>query len=79
MPPAHLAADDPLHLLVRGGRAGGEVGVGVADALGAGQVQAAGPAAGPGQRGVLDGQLVGRRARCSGGEEEGREEKRIRC
>lgn len=55
---AHLVADDSLHLLVGGGRRGGQVGVGVTDALGTGQQKAAGSRCGSGERSVLDGELV---------------------
>lgn len=54
----YLAANDPLHLLVGGG-GGGQVRVGVADALGARQEEAAGPGGGAGQGGILDGHLIG--------------------
>lgn len=61
---AHLAADDSLHLFVGGGRCGGQVGVGVTDALGAGQQEAAGSRCGSGERGVLDGELVMCESHC---------------
>lgn len=62
---AHLAAYDPLHFLIRGHGAAGQVRVGVADALGTGQVQTAGTSRRSGYGGVLHGHLVGLGASCS--------------
>ena len=59
---AHLAPYDPLHLFIRSNWSAGQVRVGVADALGAGQEEAARPARCPRHGGVLHRHVVGMRA-----------------
>lgn len=62
---AHLASYDSLHLFIRRNWCAGQVWVGVADTLRAGQVQAAWAASCSGYGGVLHRHLIGLRTSCS--------------